>query len=95
MADKSASFDSPENVACVEKAMANVDFFHARDEMNRASGGSLDGNAARNVVRLVGLAALRQPGRAVFVAGAGAQVEGDRLVIYLGKEIGEAKVPIL
>jgi menaquinone-dependent protoporphyrinogen IX oxidase len=93
MTERKAAFDSPEAVACVEAAMQGMDFAALAVSMNAASGGALRTPEARNVIRLVGLAALRQPGRAVLVAGAGAQVEGDRLVIFLGHEIGGAKVP--
>ena len=95
MEAKKAAFDSPEAVACVEEAMQGMDFVALAVKMNAASGGALREGEARNVIRLVGLAALRQPGRAVLVAGAGAQVEGDQLVIFLGHAIGGAGVPKL
>lgn len=95
MEAKKAAFDSPEAVACVERAMQGMDFAALAVSMNGATDGALRAGEARNVIRLVGLAALRQPGRAVLVAGAGAQVEGDRLVIFLGHEIGGATVPKL
>ncbi len=93
MNDSQRNFDAPENVACVEQAMSGMDFTHVAEEMNRSSGGCLDARAAENMARLVGLAAMRLNGRAVIVAGIGAQVEGDRLVLFLGAEIGSAEVP--
>lgn len=93
MSDSHKNFDAPENVACVEQAMSGMDFQHVAEEMNRATGGCLDARAAENMTRLVGLAAMRSRGRAVIVAGVGAQVEGNRLILFLGAEIGSAEVP--
>lgn len=91
--EKRKTFDTPENVKCVEEAMSGMNFEKTAEEMNRATGGSLNARAAMNLTRLVGLSALRDNGRAVIVAGMGGYVDDGTLVLFVEHDVGQAAVP--
>ena len=85
-------FDKPEHVSAVESFVGQLDGDELADNINAISGGCLRGRDALNVARLVSLTALRHRGRAILVAGLGAQWDHGKLNLFTGTEIASADI---
>lgn len=87
-----APLDKPDHVRAVDNFVQTLDGEELAGNMNALSGGCLRGKDAINVARLVSIAALRHPGKAVLVAGLGAWWEHGKLNLFIGTEVAAAEI---
>jgi len=85
--------DQPEHLALVNELLEQIDAASLARQMNEITGGSLLERDALNVARMVGLAALRNAGRAIVVAGLAGQVKDGGLRTWLVTPVAEIKLP--
>jgi hypothetical protein len=86
-------FDKPEHVEAVNAFMERLDSAALAGRVNAVTGTTLTPKNTANLARLVCLAALKHRGRAIRVAGLGAQWNEGTLVLFVGEDFAEAEMP--
>ena len=76
-------YHKPEHRKLADDLLADLDGEHLASKANALTGGSMRGEDALRVLRMVILAALHAPGTEVIVAGFAAAVVDGTLNVYL------------
>ena len=84
--------DKPENVATVRALLADVDAAELAAKANAITGGSQTADGAMKVAEMTVMAALRNSGSRIFVAGFCAYAAEGKVTLYFAEEINSATI---
>lgn len=89
----SEPLDKPEHTAALDVALKAIDANALAAKSNSLTAGCLRGEDAVKVARMVALAAIRQPGKSVCVAGIRAEFNAGHLSLGLAGHITDIEIP--
>ena len=85
--------DNPTQAAALDAALVKLDIAKLSEISNTLTGGCLRPEDAMKVTRMVALAAIRQPGKTVCVAGIRAEYNAGHLAVGYSREITDIEIP--